>query len=148
MTALAMQIELKRLALRHDAAEPKPCFVPLAAPVDYVIEITGLASTTDIDLSRQRFRAYAFNNPCLLLSGYPLPKLLYKHDESQIAGTIQSLGYDDRGNLRICAEVTHDLAKRCNAFSIGARILEYSLVDTDTENFHALSHQLKSPRSR
>jgi phage head maturation protease len=97
-----------------------------------------LASTTNLDLSRQKFRAYAFNNPCLLIRDYAVPKLLFKHDESQIAGVINSLSYDNRGNLRIRAEVTHPLAARCNAFSIGARILEYEIVDGDNENFHAL----------
>lgn len=60
-----------------------------------------------------------------------------RHDESQPAGIITNLGYDKSGHLRICAH-TDVMARRCNAFSVGARILEYSIVDADNANFHAL----------
>jgi hypothetical protein len=94
--ALQMQLELSRLGKRHGVA-PKPHFVALADPIDGPVAVTGFASTTDVDVVRQKFRAYAFNNPCLYLKKFPLPKLLYRHDENQVAGTISSLGYDDKG---------------------------------------------------
>jgi hypothetical protein len=121
--ALQMQLELSRLSKRHGVA-PKPHFVALADPVDGPVTVTGLASTTDIDVARQKFRAYAFDNLCLHLKGYPLPKLLYRHDANQVAGTITSLGYDDRGNLKISAEVDHPLGKRCGAFSVAGIVLD------------------------
>ena len=138
--AMQMQLQLKTLMRKHGIT-PKPILVPLSPPPavdDCAIDITGYASTTDVDLSRQKFRAYAFSNLCLYLKGYALPKLLYRHDESQIAGTIESLSYDDRGSLKIRAEVRHAQAARCNAFSVGARFLEYEIVDADNKNFHAL----------
>lgn len=137
--ALEMQIQLKQLMRQHGIT-PKPVFVPLAPPQsgdDGAIDITGYASTTDIDLSRQKFRAYAFNHPCLLLRNYRRPPLLYRHNENQIAGTVANLSYDSQGNLKICAEVRHAQAARCNAFSIGARVLEYEIRDADNANFHA-----------
>jgi len=106
VTAMQMQLQVKQL-MRDRGITLKPYFVPLSAPTDYPVEIEGLASTTDVDLSRQKFRAYAFCNLFLTLKGYELPPLYYKHDESQIAGTIDALSYDDKGNLKIRAEVTH-----------------------------------------
>jgi hypothetical protein len=135
--ALKMQMELKALMRRH-GYEAKQQNVALSAPVDGPLDLSGLASTTDIDLSRQRFKPYAFNNPAIALKHYPLPKLLYKHRENDIAGKIHRLGYDDHGNLSIIAEADHALAKRCNAFSIGATVLEYEIRDADTPDFHAL----------
>jgi hypothetical protein len=43
--------------------------------------------------------------------------------------------------LRISAEVTHELARRANAFSVGARVLEYEIRDADSANFHGLITQ-------
>jgi HK97 family phage prohead protease len=135
--AMAMRVALAKLAVHHGIA-PKPCIIPLSDPVDYPVVVEGYASTVDIDLDRTRFRAYAFCNPFLLLKGYDLPPLLYKHDPEQVAGKIESLGYDDRGNLRIRATVDHPLARRCGAFSIRGKVLAYELRDTECRNFHAL----------
>ena len=117
--AFEMQLELKAL-LKQRGIRLKPQFIPLAAPVGHAVCVEGRASTSDIDLARQRFKPWAFTNLCLFLSGYPKPPLLFKHDSTQVAGIIESLQFDDHGNLRIVAEVTHPLAKRCNAFGIGA----------------------------
>ncbi|AJA61041.1 MULTISPECIES: hypothetical protein [Bradyrhizobium] len=135
--AFQMRVQLAKLASRYKIA-PRPTLIPLTAPVDHALTVDGLASTTDIDLERTKFRAYAFCNPCLLFKGRELPPLLYKHDESQPAGKIESLTYDARGNLKISAHVTHELAKRCGAFSIRAYIGGYELRDTDSAHFHAL----------
>lgn len=135
--AFQMRVQLAKLASRHKIA-PRPTIIPLTAPVDHALTMDGLASTTDIDLERTKFRAYAFCNPCLLFKGRELPPLLYKHDESQPAGKIESLTYDAEGNLKIRAHVTHELAKRCGAFSIRAYIGGYELRNADSANFHAL----------
>jgi hypothetical protein len=42
------------------------------------------------------------------------------------------LSYDDRCNVRIVAEVTHELAKLCNAFSVGGVVLKYEIRDAFT----------------
>ena len=34
--------------------------------------------------------------------------------------------------------MTHELARRCGAFSIGAKILAYEIRDADRPSFHAL----------
>ena len=67
--------------------------------------------------------------------GYP--KLLFRHDETQSAGQVDSLEYDDHGRLKVRATVTHELARRCGAFSIGA-ILAYEIHDADRPSFHAV----------
>jgi len=107
--AMQMKLDLARLAVTHGIAT-KPVTVPLSAPTDGPMTLTGLASTIDVDLTRQKFRGWAFDNPCLLLKGHPRPPLLYKHDPEQIAGTITHLVYDDRGQLRISADVSHERA--------------------------------------
>lgn len=135
--AFQMRVQLAKLACHYKIA-PRPTIIPLTAPVDHALTMDGLASTTDIDLERTKFRAYAFCNPCLLFKGRELPPLLYKHDESQPAGKIESLTYDAHGNLKIRAHVTHAQAKRCGAFSVRAHIGGYELRDTDSANFHAL----------
>jgi hypothetical protein len=48
------------------------------------------------------------------------------------------LSYDAVGRLKITAEVTHPLARRCNAFSVACTIEAYELRDTATKHFHAL----------
>lgn len=137
-SAMQMQLTLSSLMRRHGAIGAKPCIIPLASPIDGPIDVSGLASTTDIDLTRQKFRGWAFSNLCLYLKGYPFPKLLYRHDESEVAGEITKLSYEDRGQLRISAQVSHERAKRCTAFSVTARILEYEIREADSPDFHAL----------
>ena len=45
--------------------------------------------------------------------------------------------------MRIRATVTHDLAKRCGAFSIGGRVLEYELHNETTREFYALATRVE-----
>ena len=72
--------------------------------------------TADIDLQRTKFRPHA-------LWWHSLPPLYLAHDETTPVGTVDSLEYDQRGRLHVTATVTHDAAKRCNGFSVGARVL-------------------------
>ena len=133
--ALEMKLALHRLHRKHGIA-PDIFMVPLTAPTAHPTVLTGYASTTDIDLTRMKFRAYAFGYPLLFKHG--LPPLHLKHDESKTVGTIDALSYDDRGQLLIRATVTHEQARRAGAFSVGARVLDYELRDIDTPDFHAL----------
>jgi hypothetical protein len=135
--AMAMRLALARLAVRHGVA-PRPHIIPLADPIDGPLDIAGYASTADVDLDRVAFRRYAFCNPALLLPTYARPPLLNKHNEAQVAGTIDSLSYDEHGNVKVRCTVTHKQAKRCGAFSIRAKILAYELRETDSNNFHAV----------
>jgi hypothetical protein len=88
--ALAMQLALTRLQKRHEV--PTDLFViPLSEAVDHDLVVEGFASTTDIDFARNCFSKHAFTIP-----EQPVP-LLYKHDPTEIAGTIQSLSCDRNG---------------------------------------------------
>ena len=132
--ALKMRLELKQLGQRHAIAQ-KSMVIPLTAPLDHPQILEGYAATIDLDADRQRFRRYAF--------GYPLQRnaknvpLLWRHT-SEVAGRIQDIDYDDYGNLIVCAEVHHPLARRAGAFSIGSTVNDYEMRDVDSENFHAV----------
>ena len=135
--ALQMQLDLGSL-MKARGLNFCPKSLPLVNGDDRTITVFGLASTVGVDLSFQKFRGWAFDNLCTTLRGFPKPPLLFKHDPSQVAGTIESLGYDDRGNLRIVAEVTHEQARRCPAFSVAARIIDYEIIDNGGDDFYAL----------
>ena len=95
--------------------------------------LEGFASTTDVvDSERIRIAPLAF--------GASLPKdlpLLYNHDAKEPAGSIDELYYDAKGQLMVRATVTHPRARRCQAFSIGAKVRDYALRDADGQNFYA-----------
>jgi len=119
-TALQMRVDIAKL-MRARGVTLEPQRIALAAPVSHTVELTGLAATTDTDLGHQKFRGW---------SGYPKPLLYCKHDETTPVGTIKRLGYDERGNLTIVAETDHPLASRGGRFSVGARVIEYEIIDT------------------
>ena len=131
-----MSLRLGQLMKKHAIATPTRIAIPLAAPTDHPMVLEGYAATTDIDHQRMKLRAYAFGFP--LRKQYRNVPLLFRHDPEQVAGTIDEIDYDQRGNLRIKATVTHPLAKRCGAFSVGARILDYEMRDETGPGFHAL----------
>jgi hypothetical protein len=131
MTALAMRWQLRQLQHRH-RLQPQPCIIALTAPTDRPMILNGYASTTDIDLDRCRFRGWAFT----WLPWAKPPPLLFKHKEP--AGTVDALDYDQRGNLKIRATVTHPVARRCGAFSVGAKVIDYEIREADGPNFHAV----------
>jgi Caudovirus prohead serine protease len=136
--ALAMKLKLRTLMQRH-GVRPNPVKIPLLDAVDHPMLLEGYCSTDDVDHERCKFRPYAF--------GYPLRKscravpLLYRHDPNQVAGEIVDLEYDELGNLQVWTKVTHPLAKRTGAFSIGATILDYTICDADSPDFYALVTQ-------
>jgi hypothetical protein len=133
--ALAMRVQIKRLCVQH-RVHSEPCTIPLSDPTNHPMILEGYASTDDLDLDRTKMRPYCF--------GYPLPKscravpLLYKHDPKQVAGKIDDLEYDELGNLQVWCTVTHELAKRCGAFSIRATVNEYEIINGDSPDFYAI----------
>ena len=78
--AFQMRYRLARLAEQHGIT-PGAVTVPLSDPIDHPVIVEGFASTTDVDLTRQKFRPYAFINPCTMLSNQKLPPVYYKHDQ-------------------------------------------------------------------
>jgi hypothetical protein len=102
--AMQMQWQLRQLMQKHGIA-PEPCIVPLTVPVAHPMTLDGLASTTDLDLDRVRFRRYAC---CHGKSRYHCSGNM---NPAQVAGQIERLNYDDHVNLRIRCTVTHELAR-------------------------------------
>lgn len=131
--ALEMRLRIKRLQREHQV-EALPVHIPLAAPVDHPMILEGYVSTTALDLEHVKMRPWAFTwpRPC---KDVPL---LHKHNRNEVAGTVDELTYDDKGNLTIRATVTHPEARRCGAFSVAAKVVDYTMHDTDGPNFYAV----------
>lgn len=120
---------LSELMQRHDQTMSSPAAVPLSAPTSTLM-LSGLASTTDVDIERVAFAPFAFD---------PLPAdvaLHYDHTD-QRAGRIELLAHNDRGELVISAYVSHPQAVRCNAFNVCGDVLAYTLHDTGSSAFYA-----------
>jgi hypothetical protein len=134
MTALMMRAKLAQLKRAH-AVTTLAVTVPLSPHTEYSQVLSGRATTLDLDLARQKFRGWAFGNIAL----QDLPPLYYKHDASREVGNVTSLAYDKEGALTIVARVDDPIARRCNSFSVGATVLEYSILDADSPSgFHAI----------
>lgn len=131
--ALRMRLELAELTRKHGLSAVAARHLPLAPVSDRPQVLEGLASTVDVDADRMRFRAYAFP-----LSVVSRPPLLFRHDPTQPAGSVDDLHYDDHGQLVVRTTVVHPIARRCNAFSVCATIRAYELRDVDGPSFHAL----------
>jgi hypothetical protein len=82
--------------------------------------VQGIASTPTTDLTHTKFAPRCF--PLTT----PYPPLLLRHDNSVIAGRILNLSYDHHDRLVINAELTHPLAKRMAAFSVGVTVGRYT----------------------
>ena len=124
MSGLVMQAALEQRFIRY-GIQPQVRAVPLSPPTDHVMVLGGLAPTGDIDHERVRFLPFAFG-PLPLPSHLPL---LYDHDPDQEAGCLDSLQYTATGNLEVVATVTHKMARRCGAWSVGARIHDFIIHD-------------------
>ena len=130
--AMKMKLELNSLARRHRTASGISCALPLAAPSNRSVLITGIASSPTIDQERTKFRPYALN-----FLPWKLPPLLFRHKEP--AGLIENLAYDRQGRLIIDARVDHPEARRCGGLSVAATIERYELREIDDpENYHAV----------
>ena len=97
--ALRMRLELQRLAQRHGVVLADAVTLPLVSYSDHDLIVEGYASTSDIDLTRMKFRSHAICWPPFTRAG-DVP-LLYRHDPAQPAGRVDSLDYDDRGRLLV-----------------------------------------------
>ena len=62
--------------------------------------------------------------------------LLIEHDATRPAGTATPY-YDAQGNLRVRTSPLSGDARRYGAFSIGARIIQYTIHDADRRSFFA-----------
>lgn len=132
IVALDMRLELKREADKFGYV-PDSITIPLSKEFPNAPTIVhGFASTTDLDLERVQMRRYAFG----LMPDINIP-LLYKHREVEPAGSIRQLMYKD-GALWIEALVTHPVAKRCGAFSISAKVDDYTMMNRNRRDFYAV----------
>jgi phage head maturation protease len=130
--ALSLRLKLERLRIVHGVAVDLVS-IPALPAVDGDLIVEGLASTCDLDLARTKFAPFAFDNV-----GTKVP-LLYRHDKDQVAGAVQRLWYDPKGNLKVKALLTHPEAKRCSAFSVAGTVHRYELKEAeDPARFHAL----------
>jgi hypothetical protein len=84
-----MSRELSALMERHNVTLQASHAVPLAPPSDRLMWMSGIASTTDLDLDRIRFCRYAFP----LLSW---ESRYHCSGNMQVAGQIERLNYDDQ----------------------------------------------------
>lgn len=130
MSAKVLHSNLQRLFIRDGLGRPQLWEAPLAADIGNPTIIDGIASTGDRDAEHCRFAPFAF--------GYrlDLPPLLYDHEEP--AGTVDRLSYDKSGNLLATVTASHRIARRCTAYSVGARIRKYSIIDNGHGDFEAL----------
>jgi hypothetical protein len=120
---------LSELMDRHGVELQAPQAVPLSPPTETPMWLSGMASTLDVDIERVQFAAHAFEWADDLL-------LKFDHTD-QVAGHIEQLGYTPRGELTIAVYADHEMARRCNAFSVSGDVLQYSLHDTGSPNFFA-----------
>jgi hypothetical protein len=128
VNSLTLRRSLAELTARHGVQAARRA-VPRAPSTETAMVLTGYASTPDIDDERMRFAPRCFGE----LPGH-LP-LLFEHEEP--AGTVDALSYTDDGSVRIVCTVTHEAARRCNAFSVAALVRGYELVNTESRDFHA-----------
>ena len=70
---------------------------------DVILE--GFAATRNLPLDRIMLRGWAFPILPWQQDNPPVP-LLYKHDAAQVAGKIERLAYDERGQLRAVSEMS------------------------------------------
>jgi phage head maturation protease len=133
---LAMKVKLRELMNQHQV-RIEPRVLPLAPATGCPMILKGYAATVDVDAERTRFAPHAFG----LLRASQV-KLLYRHDPTQIAGEVQDLCYDARGNLCIVAKVTHERAQRCGGFSIGGRVRSFKLHNANSKDFFAVVDDL------
>jgi hypothetical protein len=132
MSALAMEIAIKRRLRHYGLAQPTPIALPFLPSVDGPQILSGIAVSTTIDLMRTKFRPFSVTWP----QGV---KLNYRHRE--VAGKVLELSYTKDGEVKIECEATHSLARRSPCFSVAASVLRWELIDGDKPNFYALVNE-------
>ncbi|BBB99003.1 hypothetical protein [Bradyrhizobium elkanii] len=131
MSGAIMQRELQRLFIR-DGLMPKSFAAEIVDDSGEPVILEGIASTGDRDLEHCRFAPYAFGRTPAR------PPLLYDHDPEQIAGMVDDLRYEAQGRLLATVTAHHPTARRCSAFSVGAKIREYTIQDNGSGDFEAV----------
>ena len=116
-----MNKAMTELIERHGVTLAAPVQVPLAEPTASPMLLSGLASTLDTDCERVQFAPFAFE----LSADIPLH---FDH-QGVVAGRIERLEHNDRGELTIQAYVDHETARRCNAFSVSGDVEDFTLHD-------------------
>ena len=135
MTALGMRLALSRLRKSHGIATPEPVTIPFTPPTERAQVLTGHATTTTVDLQRQRFRGWCFG----ALNRQPYPPLYFKHQsERGEVGAITNLEYDFDGALVVVVVATDPIARRANAFSVGATVKRFEIMDPASPDYHAI----------
>jgi YD repeat-containing protein len=128
-----LQRQLRRLVQRYGVRHSAPTHVPLAPPPDHdaSLILEGMGSSPTLDCDRTRFAAFCF--------GASLPAtlpLFIEHDTERQVGTV-TLSYDAQGALRARTSPLTGDARRYNAFSISAKIIQYGIHDADHRSFFA-----------
>jgi hypothetical protein len=120
---------LSELMARHGVELQAPQAVALSPPTETPMWLSGLASTLDTDIERVQFAPFAFTWPDDL-------ELKFDHADV-VAGKIEMLGYTPRGELTVAVYADHEMARRCNAFSVSCDVEAFTLHDTSSPNFWA-----------
>jgi hypothetical protein len=83
--------------MRSHRVLPRPHVIPLSQPTEYAMVMEGLASTTDLDLDRVRFRRRAFT----ILPWADFPPLLFKHHAGRgpVGGPVARRGLTSASGL-------------------------------------------------
>jgi len=129
--AASLTRQLVILARRYGITLAAPARLPLAPPPTHPsLILEGIASAPEIDVDRVRFAPFCFGKS--LPASLPL---LIEH--SRPAGTA-TVHYDQQGILRVRTSPLSGDNARFPAFSIGARNIQFSIVDADyRSSFHA-----------
>jgi len=129
--AASLTRQLVVLSRRHGVPTSPPSRLPLAPPPTHPsLILEGIASAPDIDVDRVRFAPFCFGKS--LPASLPL---LIEHNHPAGTATVH---YDSQGTLHCRTSPLSGDAARYPAFSIGARVLQYSIVDADyRSSFHA-----------
>jgi hypothetical protein len=131
MSALAMEIAIKRRLRHYGLGQPTPIALPFLPSTEGPQILSGIAVSASIDLMRTKFGPFSVTWP----QGV---KLNYRHRE--VAGKILELSYTSDGEVKIECEATHSLARRSPSFSVGATIKRWEIID-DGPQFYALVNE-------
>ena len=123
MSGNAIKLERAIAGLQRQYGLTPPPFVPvpLREAADHDIMLAGYASPATVDREFMRF------SPNCWQPFKPDIPVLFRHNSTQPAGTLEQIKIDDNGLFVRCL-VRHEQAKRCPYFSICATIHDWRLV--------------------
>ena len=125
-SGLALAVQLRRLMAAH-AIGPNPEPWPLALLGSLEPQGAGLCGD-----GRHRRRPAPVPARCFGKIDRSKIRLLLKHDPKVIAGTVDDIELDALGRLVVVCTVTHPLAMRMPAFSIGASVENFTIRNPDS----------------